>query len=259
MSRERAPKPALVLVPGLLCDALVWRDQMQSFTGSHAVSVPMLDALTSIPAMALALLAHAPPRFALAGHSLGGRIALEVMRQAPDRVTHLALLDTGVHSCAPGEPSRRQELLSLAFTQGMNAVSRVWLPRMVHPARHADRSFMAPLEAMVERRSPESFRNQITALLDRPDATPVLATIRCPTLVLCGREDGWSPVEQHEAIAAAVADSRLAIVDDCGHMAPIERPAEINRELQRWLASTTLAAQRSSIDTIHRPTGSKHG
>jgi pimeloyl-ACP methyl ester carboxylesterase len=230
-----SPRPALILIPGLLCDETVWRDQIQAFAGTHEVIVPMLDGFDSSADMAAAFLAHAPAEFALAGHSLGGRIALEAVRQAPLRVTRLALLDTGVHACTPGEPARRQELVSLAFAEGMHAVARAWLPPMVHPDRQADRPLMEDLEAMVERRSPTTFRNQIEALLNRPDAAPVLASIRCPTLVLCGREDGWSPLAQHEAIAAAIRGSVLAVIDACGHMAPFERPAEVTRELRRWL------------------------
>lgn len=235
-------KPTLALVPGLLCDEYVWQHQARHFAATLEVIVPTLDAHDSIPAMASTLLALAPARFALAGHSLGGRIALEVVRQAPERVTLLALLDTGVHPCRPGERGPREELVSLAFAQGMSAVARAWLPPMVHPDRRDDRAFMAPLEAMVERRTPVSFRKQITALLDRPDATPVLASIRCATLVLCGREDGWSPPVQHEAIAAAIAGAALVIVDDCGHMAPAERPAQVTRELERWLATAQSGA-----------------
>jgi pimeloyl-ACP methyl ester carboxylesterase len=106
---------------------------------------------------------------------------------------------------------------------------------MVHPSRHRDVTVMAPLEAMVERRTPASFRNQVDALLNRPDAGPMLASIRCRTLVLCGREDGWSPLIQHDQIAAAIGGSVLAVIDECGHMAPFERPAEVTRELCRWL------------------------
>jgi pimeloyl-ACP methyl ester carboxylesterase len=185
--------------------------------------------------MAAALLERAPARFALAGHSLGGRIALEVVRQQPRRVTRLALLDTGVHPCTTGEPARRQELLSIAFADGMRAVARRWLPPMVHPDRHSDSSVMGPLEQMVERRTAVSFRNQVEALLGRPDARAVLATIRCPALVLCGREDGWSPLEQHEKIASAIGGSTLAVIDACGHMAPFERPTEVSRAFERWL------------------------
>jgi pimeloyl-ACP methyl ester carboxylesterase len=230
-----SPRPALILVPGLLCDATVWRQQVEAFAETREVIVPMLDGFDSIPDMAAAVLDRAPAEFALAGHSLGGRIALEVIRQAPRRVTRLALLDTGVHPCAAGEPARRQELLAIASAEGMRAVARVWLPPMVHPSRHQDATVMNPLEAMVERRTPASFRNQVEALLNRPDGGPVLKSIRCPALVLCGREDGWSPRAQHERIAAAISGSVLAVIDECGHMAPFERPAEVTRELKRWL------------------------
>jgi pimeloyl-ACP methyl ester carboxylesterase len=225
----------LILVPGLLCDELVWHHQVAAFEASHRVVVPMLDELDSIPAMAARLLADAPASFALAGHSLGGRIALEVLRQAPARVAALALLDTGVHPCSPDEPQRRQVLLDLAAAQGMRAVAKAWLPPMVHPAGRVNQSFMQPLEAMVERRTPASFLNQIKALIERPDATSVLASIRCPTVVICGREDEWSPLAQHVAIAAGIAGARLAVIEDAGHMAPYERPESVTAELRRWL------------------------
>jgi len=235
MTTADTVRPTLILVPGLLCDDTIWNTQVTAFAATHEVIVPMLDGFDAIPRMAAALLERAPIRFALAGHSLGGRIALEVVRQEPRRVTRLALLDTGVHPCTAGEPARRQELLSIAFADGMRAVARRWLPPMVHPDRHSDPSLMGPLEQMVERRTAVSFRNQVEALLGRPDARAILETIRCPTLVLCGREDGWSPLGQHEEIAAAIGGSRLAVIDACGHMAPFERPAEVSRALEDWL------------------------
>jgi pimeloyl-ACP methyl ester carboxylesterase len=228
-------RATLILVPGVLCDALVWQHQVEAFGPEYDVVVPMLDELDSIPAMAARLLAAAPSSFALAGHSLGGRVALEVLRQAPARVAALALLDTGVHPCAPGEPQRRQVLLDLAAARGMRAVAAAWLPPMVHPARQTDVTFMQPLEAMVERRTPASFRNQVVALINRPDATGLLAAIRCPTAVICGREDEWSPLAQHEAIAAGIAGARLTVIEDAGHMAPYERPQSVTAELRRWL------------------------
>jgi pimeloyl-ACP methyl ester carboxylesterase len=229
-------RPTLILVPGLLCDSLVWDATIAAFTSTHDIVVPVLDDLDSIPAMAARLLLASPTTFALAGHSLGGRIALEVLRQAPQRVSALALLDTGVHPCSIGEPQQRQALLDIADTQGMRAVARAWLPPMVHPARRLERAFMAPLEAMIERRTPVTFRNQITALLNRPDATPVLASIHCPTCVICGRQDEWSPPAQHEVIAAGISGARLSIIENAGHMAPCERPQAVVAELRRWLA-----------------------
>jgi len=232
---DDAARTTLILVPGLLCDRLVWRETIAAFTATHDIVVPVLDDLDTIPAMAARLLSTAPRTFALAGHSLGGRIALEVLRQAPQRVSALALLDTGVHPCSVGEPQQRQVLLDIAATQGMRAVARAWLPPMVHPARRAEPAFMEPLEAMIARRTPRTFRNQVTALLDRPDATPVLGSIRCPTCVICGRQDEWSPPAQHESIAARISDAQLTVIDDAGHMAPCERPEAVVTELRRWL------------------------
>lgn len=242
-------KPILILVPGLLCDELVWQHQVAAFAATHDVVVPMLEGFDSIPAMASRLIADAPARFSLAGHSLGGRIALEAFRQAPERVNRLALLDTGVHPPQAGESVRRQELVSLGFAEGMRAVAHAWLPPMVHPSRRADTRFMEPLVAMIERRPPTAFRNQQTALLNRPDAAPVLKSIHCPTLVLCGREDEWSPLAQHEIIAASIAGARLAVVDVAGHMAPFERPDVVTGELQRWLSILAPDSQPRPVNT----------
>jgi pimeloyl-ACP methyl ester carboxylesterase len=228
-------RPALILIPGLLCDGLVWKNQIEAFAATHEVIVPVPDGFDSIADMAADVLAQAPAEFALAGHSVGGRIALEAFRQAPQRVTRLALLDTGVHPCGAGEPARRQALVSLAFAHGMRALADVWLPPMVHPDRRAEPALMDPLVAMVERRSPATFRNQVNAMLHRPDARPVLERIGCPTLVVCGREDGWSPLAQHEAIAAAIGGSVLVVIEQCGHMSPYERPAAVTDALRRWL------------------------
>lgn len=228
-------KPTLVLIPGLLCDSLVWKHQLAAFADSHELLVPELSDYTSLEAMAAAVLAAAPARFALAGHSLGGRIALEVVRQAASRVTHLALLDTGVGPTSPHEQASRLELVVLGETAGLPAVAARWLPPMLHPARRQEPAFMAPLEAMVAGRSAASFRRQQEALLARPDARPVLGMVHCPTLVLTGREDEWSPPAQHEAIAAAIPGSQLVIVPNAGHFAPLEQPSAVTEALQGLL------------------------
>jgi pimeloyl-ACP methyl ester carboxylesterase len=228
-------RPALILVPGLLCDAAIWQHQQAALGATHETGVPVLDSFASIPAMANALLAAAPDRFALAGHSFGARIALEVLRQAPARVERLALLDTGVHPCAAGEPERRMALVTLGESSGMRAVARAWLPPMLHMDARTNIALVATLEAMVERSTPQRFRNQQQALIARPDARAVLRLVRCPMLVLCGREDAWSPLSQHEAIAGAIAHARLVVIERCGHMAPVERPDEVTAALRAWL------------------------
>jgi pimeloyl-ACP methyl ester carboxylesterase len=218
------------LLPGLLCDETIWADQRAALSD---VVIPDFRNVSSIEAMAGLVLDGAPERFCVAGHSMGGRVALEVVRMAPDRVERLALLDTGVHPRAAGEEAKRQALVELARSQGMAAMAARWLPPMLHPDHFA---LLGPLTEMVLRSTPETFANQQRALLDRPDARKVLTLIQCPTMVLCGRQDAWSPVSQHEEIAASNPHAKLVIVDDCGHMSPVEQPTAVTEALCDWLA-----------------------
>ncbi|HEX4135136.1 MAG TPA: alpha/beta hydrolase [Bryobacteraceae bacterium] len=225
------------LLPGLLCDETVWADQSPALRGIADVIVPDFRYVNSISAMAQLVLDAAPERFSVVGHSMGGRVALEVFRMAPDRVERLALLDTGIHPRGAHEESKRGELVDLARTQGMAAMAARWLPPMFHP----DHSALLPfLTEMVQRSTPETFANQQRALLDRPDARIVLPLIQCPTLVLCGRQDAWSPVSQHEEIAAAIMHSKLVIVEDSGHMSTVEQPAAVTKALLSHLQDQTL-------------------
>jgi pimeloyl-ACP methyl ester carboxylesterase len=233
-------KPTLVLLPGLVCDAAVWAPQIQTLAARidcHVVDYGLLD---SIGAMAQHVLDTAPAAtFALAGHSMGGRVALEVVRRAPARVHHLALLDTGTHALTEGEAGRKERagrmgLLHIAERQGMRAMAAQWAKPMVHPSRHSTPLFDLVLDTL-ERSSPEQYAAQINALLHRPDAAPVLPTIGCPTLVLTGREDLWSPPEQHERMAAAITGAQLCIVEQCGHMSTLEQPDMVNAAFARWL------------------------
>jgi pimeloyl-ACP methyl ester carboxylesterase len=221
------------LLPGLLCDETIWSDQRQALEAVADVVIPDFRHVNSIAAMAQLVLDAAPQRFAVAGHSMGGRVALEVFRMAPDKVERLALLDTGIHPRAPAEQTKRGELIDLARTSGMEALAARWLPPMLHRNHYA---LLGPLTEMVKRSTPETFANQQRALLDRPDARAALSSIRCPTLVLCGREDAWSPVPQHEEIAAAIPGAHLVIVEDCGHMSTVEQPKAVTKALQAWLS-----------------------
>ena len=134
-------------------------------------------------------------------------------------------------------PEKRTGWVELARREGMVALVQAWLPPMVHPDRIIDEQLMQPLAAMIQGYTLEQFAGEIRALLQRPDATPVLASIRCPTLVLCGRQDSWSTLEGHEKIAAAIRGSRLVIIEACGHMSPIEQPQAVTSALRDWLHS----------------------
>lgn len=228
-------KPRVVLIPGLLCDRWVWGPQVAALGRIAAVTVADVSDHASITDMAEAALARVPGRIALGGHSLGGRIALEAVRLAPDRIERLALLDTGVGPTRPEEEPGRMTLVRLAYEQGMDAVADAWLPPMVWEKNHADQALMRGLRGMIRRSSPERFERQQRALLNRPDARAVLGDIVCPTLVVTGRHDSWAPVAQHEDIAARIPVSRLEIVEDAGHMSTVERPGAINAALLGWL------------------------
>ncbi|MCR5884444.1 alpha/beta hydrolase [Rhizobacter sp. J219] len=232
----------LVLLPGLLCDRAVWAPQIEGLRHLAECHVAHYGLLDSLGAMARHVLDTVPAeRFALAGHSMGGRVAFEVWRQAPGRVTHLALLDTSYHPLAPGEAGEnerlgRHTLLDKARREGMRAMADEWARGMVHESRIGGPVFAAILD-MFERSTPEVFGAQIKALLDRPDADPLLPTITCPTLVLCGRDDAWSPPARHEHLQARIAGSRLVVVERCGHMSTMEQPEAVTQAFARWLSA----------------------
>lgn len=229
-------KPVLYLVPGLMCDQAVWAAQCRNLAGLAELRVPDLRGFDSLAAMAESMLRDAPERFSVAGHSMGARVALEAFRLAGDRIERLALLDSGVHPVREGERWKRQEFLDLARNEGMGALATAWIAGMVHPDRLADRELIDAITAMVERNTVPEFMGQIAALLNRPNAQEVLPLIHCPTLVACGRQDAWAPLAQHEEMAAAIHGARLAVIEDSGHMAPMERPHEVSELLRAWLA-----------------------
>lgn len=232
ISRTRRP---LLLLSGLLCDETVWSDIPERLSDVAEVQILSFRGFNSLPAMAEHVLASAPPSFALAGHSMGGRVALEVMRTAAQRVSGLALLNTGVHTVRDGEPQGRSHLLRVAHEQGMSALAAEWLPPMM-AAGVRSAELMPRLVAMVERSTAESYTGQINALLNRPEAMAVLPTIAVPTLLLSGSEDTWSPVSQHETMRRRIPHATLFEVHGAGHMAPFERPDAVAVALREWLA-----------------------
>jgi pimeloyl-ACP methyl ester carboxylesterase len=232
----------LILVPGLLCDRAVYEAQIAHLSAHAEVRLAEHGELDSLPAMAQRILAAAPSRFAIAGHSMGGRVAMEVMRLAPARVAALALLDTAYLPLGSGEAGARErqarlELLALAEHSGMTAMARVWVQGMVHRARLNDAALIEPIVAMLTRRTPAIFAAQTRALLARPDATEVLRAVSCPTLILCGEDDSNAPPERHREMHALIAGSKLVQLAACGHMCTMERPAEVNAALGDWLAN----------------------
>lgn len=231
----------LVLIPGLMCDQGVWSAQIEALRRLGIdCQVAEHGLYDSLAGMAHAVLDAHPGPLAVAGHSMGGRVAFEIARLAGPRLRGAALLDTGYRPLAPGDAGEREtegrlRLLEQAQTQGIGPMARNWLQSMVHPDRLADGALVDAIVTMFERRSVAEFEAQIRALLGRPDATPVLPHMACPTLLLCGAQDGWATPAQHREMAQLIPGSLFVTVPDCGHMSPLERPEAVNEALQSWL------------------------
>ena len=237
-------KPTLILVPGLMCDATSWGAVPSGLSDLANVQVVDHGQADSLVQMAEQVLAQAPARFALAGHSMGGRAALEVMRIAPERVTHLGLFDTG-HLPKPAgvageeEVRKRMALLDIARAQGVRAMAAEWVKGMVAPQRLNDRPLIDAILDMFERKSADIFERQLRALIQRPDATPVLQKLHIPTLVLCGELDAWSPPAQHQAMADCIpARPAIVSVPDGGHMVMQEQTQVVVQAMRQWLSPT---------------------
>lgn len=228
----------LMFLPGLICDARIYAPQTAAFAGSLAVDGYGLAA--SLVDMARIALAEADrvgaDRIDLFGHSMGGRVALEVFRLAPQRVRRLALASTGIHPLGPNEPASRAALKAIGHDHGFPALVDHWLPPMVAEANRTDPAIYPPLEAMCLEQGQAMFDAQINALVTRPDVTGLLGQIHCPTLVMTGELDGWAPPAQHETIAAAIHGAELVIVPGAGHMVQFEAPDAVNAAITRWLS-----------------------
>ncbi|MCC7428436.1 MAG: alpha/beta fold hydrolase [Alphaproteobacteria bacterium] len=233
---ERSHAEALLLLPGLLCDAALWEHQRRHL-GECAgpISVADLARDDSVAAMAEGVLAQAPARFALAGLSMGGYVAFEIMRRAPDRVSRLALFDTSARPDTPEQTARRRGLMELAEKGQFKGVTPRLLPLLVHPERVADPPLAGAVMAMAERVGQAAFLRQQRAIMGRPDSRPGLEAIRCPTLVVAGRQDALTPPALAEEIAAGIPGARYVPIEDCGHLATMEQPQAATALMRLWL------------------------
>ncbi|MFQ3234914.1 MAG: pimeloyl-ACP methyl ester carboxylesterase [Paraglaciecola sp.] len=225
----------LVLVPGLMCNAKFWAEQICVLSENYQISCPDLADFDRFDKMAKLILQQQTQKFHLIGHSMGARVALEVMRLAPHRVLSLALFDTGVHGVATGEQQKRQVLLDLVANKGMHAVAKAWIPPMLHPAVRNDKALIRRIEDMVLDYSSTQFHNQVSALLHRQPAYDVLCTLQCSTLVGCGRQDQWSTLAQHQDFCQQIKNLQFCIIENSGHMVAMEQPKAFTAILQNWL------------------------
>jgi len=224
----------LVLLSGLASDQATW-----------ARLTPLLEARcemlvaegASIEAMAQDVLARAPERFALAGHSMGGYVALAVAAAAPGRVTRLALLNSSAAPDRPEQTARRLTLIETIAQGGYAAVVDMLLPAFVHPGALADAALAETLRAMMLRAGPERFGREQRAIISRPDRRGLLETLAMPFLALGSQDDKIVAPADAEDAAGLAPQGRLAMLDYCGHMAPLERPEAVAAALKDWLAA----------------------
>jgi pimeloyl-ACP methyl ester carboxylesterase len=228
-------KQPLILIAGHMCDAGLWKHQIEHLGDIADMTVTKIPDQSSVADMARVILATAPPRFAMAGLSLGGYIAFEVMRQEPERVTHLALLDTSARADTPEQTERRHRFIGMAKAGDLDGVMVAYLPLFVHPDRLNDQAFLKELKSMSDRVGETAFFRQQEAMLSRPDSRPNLGRIACPTLVLCGRQDALTPLELHVEIVQLIPGAKLVVVENSGHLSTMEQPEAVTAVLRYWL------------------------
>jgi len=227
--------PHLILLPGLLTDSRLYAHQSAALADIAEITVGDPTRDDSLAGMAERLLAAAPPRFALAGLSMGGYLAFEILRRAPERVPRLALLDTTARPDTPEQTQRRNDGIALARSGRFAEVMPALLPMLVHPDHLTLEAVGGLALKMADTVGPEGFIRQQTAIRDRPDARPFLPAIACPTLVLVGRQDQLTPPDRAAEMEAAIPGARLTVIEDCGHLSAIERPEAVSAALRAWL------------------------
>ena len=228
----------LVLLPGLLCDERLWAAQIEALQGVAHVTVARLDGENSISALAGAVLEQAPnTTFMLAGLSMGGYVALEIMRQQPKRVLGLALISTSARPDT-AEASRGRAALIKQSIDDFPGVIGELLPKLLHASRLNDTAVTSIVSGMAKKLGPEVFRQQQQAIIGRPDSRPSLHEITCPTLIVCGREDKITPIDVHTEMAESIPGAHLAVIEHCGHLATLEQPDQVSEALRSWLTET---------------------
>lgn len=233
------PKIHVIFLPGLLNDASLFRDQLAALSPVAQTEVADLTRSDSIAELAASVIRQAPmDRFVLVGLSMGGYVALEIMRQAPDRVCGLALLDTSARPEKPEAATARKALMKLAETD-MEAVGEQMLPRLSHPDRMNLPAVRGVFHSMLTGLGKDVFLRQQTAIMGRADSRPGLAFITCPTLVIVGREDLLTPPEMAEEIVTHVRHAEFHIIDNCGHLSTLDQPDEVARLLLEWVTGLT--------------------
>jgi pimeloyl-ACP methyl ester carboxylesterase len=229
-----SPLP-IVFVPGLLCTGRIYDHQIAHLGDRHPILLANHWSAPTMKEIAAQILSVAPERFALVGTSMGGYVAFEILRQAPERVAKLALLSTKAAADTDEQIAGRRKMVAHVRANGVRSGVKALWPKLVHEARQEDHPLMSVFFDMAEQLGTDAFARQIEAIIGRPDSKPLLAKISVPTLVVAGAEDTLIPPENSKEIAAGIPSARLELVPHCGHMGMIERPETYTRLLQVFL------------------------
>ena len=225
----------ILLVPGLVSSPRIYAPVIPALWRFGPVTVANHIRDDNIAVIARRILAEAPPRFALAGHSMGGYIAFEIMRQAPERVAKLALIDTQARPDTPEATARRRAQIARARDGRLHEVIDELLPQLVHPSRTGEAALRQLFHDMADDVRAEGYINNQTAMIARADSRPTMAAIKCPTLVLTGDQDMLIPNTLSKEMADGIAGAKLVIIPDCGHCPQPERPEATIAALVEWL------------------------
>lgn len=225
----------MVLLPGLLCDHALWQNQSKSLETIAACQVADITQSDRLDAIARDVLAKAPAQFALAGLSMGGYVALEIMRQAPERVLKLCLLDSSARPDTAEQASRRRLLLAMSKAGQFKGVTPRLLPMLISPSRLEDKDLTHIIMAMAERVGRDAFHNQQTAILNRIDSRPFLKDIHCPVQLIVGAEDTLTPPDIMREVKELIPGAHFNIIPSCGHLSALEKPENVTRLMQAWL------------------------
>lgn len=225
----------LLLVPGLNCTAALWARQVAELGCRRSVCVVDHTGADTMAGLAAAILADAPPRFALAGLSMGGYVAMEILHLVPERVDRLCLVDTQARADGPDAADGRRQQIAIAEKGGFSKIAALQFPKLVAPSRLHDADLAATVRHMADATGAEAFIRQQKAILGRIDSRPSLAAVRCPTTVIVGSEDQITPPDLAREMADAVPGARLVVIAGAGHLSPIEAPEAVTDALRSWL------------------------
>lgn len=229
--------PKLILTPGLVSDHHIWQHIVAPLA-AHNPIIADVSGTTSIAQIASKILAENEGQLMLAGHSMGGIIAVEIYRQASQRIDKLALLNSSMLPQMDGEAKYRKDMVAQVNENGIEFLAQEWLPRLVHKSRRNDTAFMSQISASIMSATPKQHQDQNTALLNRPDGYATIPKITCPTLILAGQDDKLCRAAENTQMANQINGSQLVIIEDCAHFSPLEHPQIVTDALITWLTSS---------------------